>query len=73
MTIMITEVYEAFIEAGASDQKAKAAASAISDYSLQISEIKLDTALIKGNILLLKWMIGFNLAFTATILWKIFS
>ena len=28
---------------------------------------------LKGQLLLLKWMIGFNLAFTMAIVWKVFS
>ncbi len=45
MTTMITEVYEAFNEAGASDEKAKAAAEAIADFGNKFSRIesKLET------------------------------
>lgn len=32
MSTIITEVYEAFISAGADDEKAKAAAQALADY-----------------------------------------
>ncbi len=27
---------------------------------------------VKSNLALLKWMVGFNLAFTLAVLWKIF-
>ena len=63
---MITEIYEAFKEAGTSDEKAKAAAEALANYENRFSQID-------ANLLLLKWMIGFNLAFTLALLWKIFS
>ena len=66
MSTMIFEVYDALKEAGASDEKAKAAAQALANYENRFA--KIDT-----NLALLKWMIGFNLAFTMAILWKLFS
>ena len=66
MSTMISEVYDALKEAGASDEKAKAAAQALANYENRFA--KIDT-----NLALLKWMIGFNLAFTMAILWKLFS
>ena len=65
MSTMITEVYEAFIESGASEEKSKAAAQALADYENRFAKLE-------AGQLLLKWMIGFNLAFTMAILWKIF-
>ena len=32
-----------------------------------------DTQRVEGQLALLKWMIGFNLAFTMAIVWKVFS
>ena len=66
MSTMISEVYDAFKEAGASEEKAKAAAQALANYENRFASI--DT-----NLVLLKWMVGFNLAFTMAILWKLFS
>lgn len=66
MTTMIAEVYDAFRSAGADDDKARAAAEAIAEYSRDITEIK-------GSLTLSKGMIGFNLAFTMAVLWKVFS
>jgi hypothetical protein len=66
MTTMIAEVYEAFRSAGAEDDKARAAATAIAEYNRDISEIK-------SNLALLKWMVGFNLAFTLAVLWRVFA
>ncbi len=65
MSTMITEVYEAFKESGASDEKAKAAAEALANYENRFASLE-------AGQLLLKWMIGFNLAFTMAVLWKIF-
>lgn len=36
-------------------------------------EYNRDIAEIKGSLLLLKWMAGFNLAFTLAIMWRIFN
>ena len=66
MSTMISEVYEAFLDAGASESKAKAAAEALANYENRFSKID-------ANLLLVKWMVGFNLAFTMAILWKVFS
>ena len=66
MSTMISEVYEAFLDAGASERKAKAAAEALANYENRFSKID-------ANLLLVKWMVGFNLAFTMAILWKVFS
>lgn len=66
MTTMIAEVYDALLSAGANDEKARAAATAIAEYNRDISEVK-------SNLALLKWMVGFNLAFTLAVLWRIFT
>lgn len=79
MAIMITEVYEALKEAGVSETKAIKAAEAIQQLNKddhlhfvqeQMLKYQLQT---EGEFKLLKWMIGFNLAFTMAILWKVFS
>ena len=64
MTTMIAEVYDAFKSAGADDDKALAAASAIADYQRDIAELK-------GDVKLIKWIVGFNLAFSVTVLFLI--
>lgn len=66
MSTMITEVYEAFLESGASESKAKAAAQALASYENRFSSLE-------AGQMLLKWMVGFNLAFTMAILWKVLS
>lgn len=60
MTTMIAEVYDAFKSAGAQDDKAIAAASAIADYQRDIAELR-------GDVKLIKWIVGFNLAFSVAI------
>ena len=66
---MIIEVYEAFIAAGVPGEAAKKATQALSSESLAT---KADMQKIEANQLLLKSMLGFNLAFTMAIVWKVF-
>ncbi|MCQ8119010.1 hypothetical protein [Methylomonas rosea] len=74
MATMIAEVYEALKEAGVSESKAIKAAEAIQQLSkgnhlhfVQEQMLK-DQMYAKGEFKLLKWMIGFNLAFTMAML-----
>jgi len=64
--MIIEEIYDALIEAGASEEKARAAAPAMTNYETRISKIESDLNL-------LKWMVGFNLAITVAILFRVFS
>ena len=66
MTTMIAEVYDALTDAGASKSKAEAAAKAVAQYDHDIATIKTDPHL-------LKWMVGFNLAFTMALVWKVLA
>ncbi|MDE0155892.1 MAG: integrase [Gammaproteobacteria bacterium] len=51
MSAIVKEVYDAFLEAGVSDEKATEAAKAIANYDARFSKIEAD-------LLLLKWMVG---------------
>jgi len=66
MSMMISEVYDALKEAGASEEKARAAASAIADFKSEVMGIT-STQKLHG------WMLGFNLAFTMAVMWRVFS
>lgn len=68
MTTMISEVYEAFRTAGVPEDKARLAAEALASDSLAT---KRDVDELKRDVHLLKWMVGFNLAFTMAVLWKV--
>jgi hypothetical protein len=63
---MISEIYDALKETGASEEKARKAAEAVASYENRFTRIESDLAVVK-------WMIGSNLAMTVAILWKIFS
>jgi len=66
MTTMVYEIYDALKEAGASDEKAQKAAEAVANHELRFAKFE-------GEMMLLKWMLGFNLAFTCAILWRVFT
>jgi hypothetical protein len=74
---MISEVYDAFREAGVSEEKARKAAESIASYDARFNKIESDIATLRtetrGEFNLVRWMIGFNLAMTVAILWKVFS
>ena len=73
MTVIIKEVYDAFFDAGASDEKATAAAKAVAGCgrnfasnfdAIKRSFDKIDSKLdkIETDLLILKWMAGLVLA-----------
>ena len=51
MSAIVKEVYDAFVEAGVSEEKSTLAAKAIADYDNRFSRIESD-------LLILKWMVG---------------
>ena len=51
MSAIVKEVYDAFLEAGVSDERATEAAKAIANYDAKFNKIETD-------LLLLKWMVG---------------
>jgi len=74
MATMVSEVYDALVEAGASQEKARKAAEAVANYDGRIGdirgdvgEVKQELASVKADLSLLKWMIGFVLAGVAAL------
>lgn len=61
MTTMIAEVYDALVAAGSPEDKARRAAEAIAAYENRFGRSEADLNL-------LKWMVGFVLAFCVAIL-----
>ena len=66
MSTMNSEVYAALVDAGADDDKAREAAKSVAQYDSDIAEIK-------ASLLLLKWMVGFTLAFVVAMTWRVFG
>jgi hypothetical protein len=67
---MISEVYEAFRAANVPEDKARKAVEALSAESLATKQ---DIQEVKAILRLHQWMIGFNLAFTMAVVWRVFS
>ena len=63
---MNSEVYDALLSAGSDEVKAREAAKSAAQYDGDIAEIK-------ASMLLVKWMLGFNLAFTISMIWRVFT
>lgn len=57
MAVMLGNLYGALREAGVPDDKAQKAAEEVATFKDEIATLKADT-------LLLKWMVGFNIALT---------
>ncbi|MBX9617611.1 MAG: integrase [Hyphomicrobiales bacterium] len=66
MALMSSEVYDAFVSAGAPEDKARKAAEAIANFDNRFTKID-------GEIAVLKWMTGFGLAVSIAILTKLFA
>jgi hypothetical protein len=66
MTNMQSEVFEAFRSIDISEEKALKAAGALSKRDD-------DVATLKSDVLLIKWMLGFVLAFQVAFAFKIFG
>lgn len=65
MATMISEVYDAFIAAGAPEDKARKAAEALADYENRFTKID-------AELVILKWMVGFAVALNVAILVRLF-
>ena len=76
MTTMISELYEALVDAGATEAKAKEAAVALSAENLatkkDIDEVRGHIHRLELNMAVLKWMMGATLTGVAAIIVKIF-
>lgn len=65
MTVMISEIYDALMAAGAPEEKARKAAETLTKNDDRLAKIE-------GELILIKWMMGFVLAFQVAIFIKLF-
>ena len=73
MSTMILEVYDALIEAGASEGKARLAAEAVAQYDERFNRLDVRSEQLSGRMNLLQWMVGTNILQTIGVLWKLLS
>jgi hypothetical protein len=64
--MIVEELYDALKEAGASEEKARAAARALANYDTRFNRVE-------GDLTVLKWMVGFNLGICVAILFRVFT
>jgi hypothetical protein len=72
MSLMISEIYDAFVSAGAPEEKARKAAEALTGHESRFGKIETEIVAIKGELTLLRWMLGFALALLTAIALKLF-
>ena len=77
MSAMQCEVYEAFRDMGAAEDKAIKAAAVLGkrddDLTKAVTDLKLDIAGVKGEQIVHRWMLGFILATNVAVTFKLFS
>ena len=64
MAMMMSALYDALRSAGAVDETARKAAEEVAGFENRFAKVE-------GELILIKWMIGFNLALTAAVLAKL--
>jgi hypothetical protein len=69
---MISEVYDAFIAAGAPEDKARKAAETLANYDNRFSRIDGAVLKLESELVLVKWMVGFGIAMNVSILTRLF-
>ena len=66
MAVMLSRTYDAFVSAGAPEEKARAAAEELAAYETRFAKIDTDLAV-------LKWMVGVNLAASLSLVIEAFT
>ena len=80
MTTMNSEVYDALIDAGTDETKAREAAKSVVQYDRDVTDIrtsladmKTTMADIRASLRVMQWMFGFTLAFVVALTWRVFQ
>lgn len=77
MSTMISEVYDALKEAGASEEKARAASTALSGDNVslksEISNMQSDVSAVRAKLEMLQWVLGLNVLLTLGVLWNVLT
>lgn len=73
MSTMISEVYDALKDAGASEEKARRAAEVLANYESHFASLENKITTLDGKVNLVTWMVGFNLAISVALLFKVFA
>jgi hypothetical protein len=66
MALMMGSLYDALRSSGVEDEKARKAAEEVAGYENRLASME-------SRLGLLTWMVGFNIALTVGVLWKLFA
>ena len=72
MTMMVADVYDALLAAGAPEDRAARAAQALAGYDNRFNKVDADFAKVNADLALLKWMVGLVVAGTVALIIKTF-
>jgi hypothetical protein len=72
MALMSYELYDALLNAGADEEKARKAAEAVASFENRFADVRADLAAIKTSLLWIQAFLGLNMTFTLLILGKLF-
>lgn len=70
--VMLASVYDAFRAANVPDEKARAASEDIAGYDNRLNGIERKLDNLQGEVNLLKWMVGANVALCVAIMTRLF-
>jgi len=73
MALMMASLYDALKSANVDDEKARRAAEEVANYDNTVNSLDRKMTVLDGRVTMLQWMIGFNLALTTAVVFKVFS
>jgi antibiotic biosynthesis monooxygenase (ABM) superfamily enzyme len=73
MALQLGALREALLDAGASPEKASKAAEELAGYEDRFDSLDRRLTELEGKVNLLTWMVGFNIAMTLAVLWRVFA
>ena len=77
MALMVGSLYDALRAANVDEDKARRAAEDVADFDARVNGLEASIARLEqktdGRFTLLQWMVGFNLALTTAVLFRLFA